>query len=369
MAGIEIAAASLGILMGCLYVLIPVKETGTEEFARNPRVRNLLFVFSPVALLFGSWEKAGLEFNHQAVFVSYISSIGPTILLLFLIFSVGIYFDRRRRRRHDRERFADLNFTHWAWMFVINPARYDREVRAERDAVEQHRKDLEEGQIGRVAAARETLGILIKSVGVCSETRETHRHQQLTDSLLEAIESVALFMTRTPQHVSIHANYMQVVPIGRATAPEKSAVKFEWPDRSKWTHLLVLRRYVGRNPIYPFALAVAEGSSPDELLLGAPEAYVRGQATYVDRRRLQFARRVPRSIQTAVTAYLKEISFVTFVSIPIVHASGIVGIVNIESNQPFIVGESEEVLNLATRYAAPYCSLLGQLLADTRTRL
>jgi len=92
MAGIEIAAASLGILMGCLYVLIPVKETGTEEFARNPRVRNLLFVFSPVALLFGSWEKAGLEFNHQAVFVSYISSIGPTILLLFLIFSVVIDF-------------------------------------------------------------------------------------------------------------------------------------------------------------------------------------------------------------------------------------------------------------------------------------
>jgi hypothetical protein len=352
----------VGILMGILYVIIPVKDAGDGDFAHNPRVRNLLFLGVPVLAMLAAWEKAGIPLNRTLAFTCYVASLGPTILLMFVVSSVGIYFDRRRVRRHHRETFADLHFYWWVWSFLINPARYHREVEKDREAVAQHRKDLEAGQVGRLAKASSTLGLLIKSVGSATD----NRRQQLTDELLESISSVTMLTTRTPQRVRLEANYMELVPVGQATIPELASVKFQWPPKQQWTHLLVLRRYTGRMPSYPFALALSAQAPMDEVLLGAPEAYIRQQPMYVEKRRLEFGRRVPRGIQTAVRRYMDTVPFATFVSIPIVHGTGTIGMVNIESNLPYILGESDAVLNLALDCVAPYCSLLGQLLAQRR---
>lgn len=350
--------------MGLLYVVVPVKDAGDGDFAKSPRVKNLLFLGAPILAMFGVWEKAGITFDRTRAFANYVAGVGPTIVLLLILASTFIYFDRRRKRRQHRETFADLHFFWWVWMFLINPARYSREVIKDRDSVVQHRKDLETGQVGRLAKASETLGLLIKSVGSASDDKR----RQLTDDLLEAISSVAILAARTPERVKLEANYMELVPVGQATAPDIAAVRFQWPPRDQWTHLLVLRRYTGRMPPYSFALALAAGAPMDEVLLGAPEAYVRGQPVYVETRHLEFARRIPRAIQVAVRRYLGGLPFVAFVSIPIVHGTGTIGIVNIESNLPFLLGESDAVLNLALDCVAPYCSLLGQLVARHRSQ-
>ena len=357
---LEGAFVFIGIVMGLLYVVIPVKDAGDTDFARNPRVRNLVFLGVPILGMLAAWDKAGVSLNGSVAFGYYVVSLGPTVLIMFLIFSVAIYFDRRRIRRHHRDTFADLHFFWWVWMFLINPARYNRAVLKDRDAVDQHRKDLETGQVGRIAKASDTLGILIKSVG--SATDENRR--RLTDDLLEAIASVAILPTRTPERVKLDANYMAVVPIRQATPVEIDAVKFQWPLRERWTHLMVLRRYTRRMPPRPFALAFAADAPIDEVLLGAPDAYMRQQPVYVETRHLEFARRIPRGIQSAVRKYFGQASFVSFVSIPIVHETGTIGILNLESNLPFIVGESDAVLNQALDCLSPYCSLLGQLLAQ-----
>lgn len=349
--------------MGLLYVVIPVKDTGDGEFSKSPRVRNLLFLGAPILAMFGVWEKAGISFDRTAAFSFYLAGVAPTIILLFVVTSTFIYFDRRRTRRHHRETFADLHFFWWVWMFLINPSRYGREVVKDRDAVVQHRKDLEAGQVGRIAQASGTLGLLIKSVGSATD----NNRQTLTDELLAAISSVATMATRTPERVKLEANYMDVVPITEATKSEIGSVKFQWPPRNEWTHLLVLRRYTGRLPPRPFALAIAVDAPMSEVPCGAPDAYVRGRPIYVDTNLPEFASGIPRDKQATIRRYLNEAPFETFVSIPIVHSSGTIGIVNIESNLPYVLGESDAVLNLALGCVAPYCSLLGQLMAQRRS--
>lgn len=360
---LEGAFLFIGIIMGLLYVVIPVRDAGDGDFSKSPRVRNLLFLGTPIIAMFGVWEKARISFDRTEAFTYYVAGVAPTIVILFVVFSTFIYFDRRRKRRQHRETFSDLHFFWWVWMFLINPARYNREVIRDRDAVVQHRKDLETGQVGRLASASDALGLLIKNVGSATDDKR----RQLTDDLLEAIKSVAILTTRTPERVRLEANYMALVPIGQATGPEVASVKFEWPPKDRWTHLLVLRRYPGRMPSVPFALAIDANSPIDEVLLGAPDAYAREQPIYVETRRLEFARRIPRGIQTAVRRHFGSATSATFVSIPIVHGTGTIGMVNIESNLPYLLGESDAVLNMALDCVAPYCSLLGQLLAQRRS--
>src|SRR5207249_7292786 len=166
--------------------------------------RNLLFLGAPIIAMFGVWEKAGIEFDRTKAFANYVAGAGPTIVGMMIVSSVFIYFDRRRKRQQHRETFADLHFYWWVWMFLINPARYHREVVKDRDAVVQHRKDLETGQVGRIAKASETLGLLIKSVGSATDDKR----RQLTDDLLESISSVAKLSARTPERLKLEANYM-----------------------------------------------------------------------------------------------------------------------------------------------------------------
>ena len=76
--------------MGLLYVVVPVKDAGDGDFAKSPRVKNLLFLGAPILAMFGVWEKAGITFDRTRAFANYVAGVGPTIVLLLILASTFI---------------------------------------------------------------------------------------------------------------------------------------------------------------------------------------------------------------------------------------------------------------------------------------
>jgi hypothetical protein len=220
------------------------------------------------------------------------------------------------------------------------------------------------GHLERIGTANAALTKLMHAVAGWRERRDRDARDELIDRILEAIELVTKAYATMPERLgALKANYMEVVPIARAKQADRDAVRFDWPREETWAHLLVLRRYGGRIPTQPFALAVARSPAPDSMMLGAPEAFETGDYTYTDKRNLKFAHRVPKATRKTVGLYLNPQPFQTFVSIPVAHPTGTVAIVNIESTEKYLLGEDENVMNYVVRCLYPYCALLGQLVA------
>jgi hypothetical protein len=86
--------------MGILYAVVPVRDAGDGDFSKSPRVRNLFLLGAPILVLFGSWEKTGINIDRTAAFSYYMAGMAPTILITFTVCCIAIYLDRRRIRRH-----------------------------------------------------------------------------------------------------------------------------------------------------------------------------------------------------------------------------------------------------------------------------
>jgi hypothetical protein len=102
-------------------------------------------------------------------------------------------------------------------------------------------------------------------------------------------------------------------------------------------------------------------------MIGAPQAFETGLATYVDTTKPRFAKGVPKGARAKIREILGPLPFRSFVAIPIVHPSGTLGVVNVETSEPYLLGEGPEVMNGVIKCLYPYCTLLGHVLASSGT--
>jgi hypothetical protein len=366
---VETIFGLVGALLGIFYVFAPFRDPGPNaELKDNPRVKNLLWLLGvPIAALVTDWDRLGLQLSRPQILASYFIGAVTTIFIVLLLFSIYPIVIMKRRIKDDPGDYEGYDSLFLASSFLsFGMARYLQVAKDERERISGLRSmPLGRAHMERIAYANQTLAALIVAVtGWEARHGAESEREALIDRILDAIESVARMGAQNPDKPRLRSNYMDVVAVARAKAGEASAVPFDWPPTAMRTHLLVLRRYNGRTHTRNFGLAVNINAQRDDNLFGAPEAFMTGEAVYIDKQNLKFSRNIPKAVQTTVKQYLHSQPFRTFVSIPIAHHTGTVGIINIESDLPHILGESEDVLRSMTKCVMPYCGLLGQLLAS-----
>lgn len=352
--------------MGLFFTLAPLPDPGPQAQLRDtPRLKSFLWALGlPIAILFADWNKWDLKFDKTDVMTGYYFGFLVSTLGFIFLICVGIYLYRRSRITVHQRDFElqgpfDLAF---AYAFY-GPTRLMNTIEADRKKLtELHAAHFSPAHLERIAQANRQLALLMNGVSLWRPTQQDRR-EGLIDDVLNAVEAVVRTGTRNPQQLRLRVNYMEVVPFETATQQVKESVAFDWPPYASRTHLIVLRRYSGRLATGRFALAVAEGDRPEERLFGAVEAYQAGEAIYVDKLNLQFAPRIPRSVSAQIRRYLNPQPFRTFVSVPTVHLDRIVGVINVESDRPFLTGGTREAMDMVIECLQPYSTILGQLLA------
>jgi hypothetical protein len=356
------------VLAGLFFAMAPLPDPGADlSLHKTPRFKSFLAaLFTPMALLAADWKKLGVNLDLTEVCVGYYIAFVISALVCLTGFAAGIYVVRQRAMGSWPRNFGGESPLDRVILFVVyGVARLRRAVDAEnRKLAEARSSAFGLAHLERIGTANAALTKLMHGVAGWQLRRDAASREELVDRILEAIEGVARAYARAPESLrELRANYMDVVPIPKVKRAERDAVRFIWPREETWSHLLVLRRYGGRIGTQAFALPVGRATPPDAVMLGAPEAFETGRATYTDKRNLKFGNRIPKEIRSTVRNYLGPQPFRTFVSIPIDHPNGTVGILNIESTEIYILGEDEDVMNSVIKCLYPYCALLGQLLA------
>jgi len=139
----------------------------------------------------------------------------------------------------------------------------------------------------------------------------------------------------------------------------QSKVQFNSLAPENYDHFLALKDYAFPDGMENFILPIDD--SNDALLAGAPEAFVKNRTSVIDNTaEIKFARNTARHVVKAQKAYFKRKGFKSFASLVILGEGGNpLGIVNIECNQRFIFGKTEEEKNEVSTLLHPFCSLLA----------
>ena len=188
--------------------------------------------------------------------------------------------------------------------------------------------------------------------------------------LLKSISSIIKLYYGKKIGLEINANLMiphQVIDFVE-NGQFKPEVKFADPLRNPETYKCVLALTVSSTPLVavPQNFCIPVDSSHDRLLFGAPQAYALGKETVVkdinDIAELeQLLRGQPEAVATAELHFLKQMTYKSFVSLPLLFSSKTIGVINIQSNQSCIFGRKNERLSIIRKYIDPLVDILAIL--------
>ena len=353
--GLEIFAGLIGILMGFLYAVSGFTDPGkVEEFSKNPRVKNLIWLLGGAGGVFLlDWkimapEDVDAHLRGALMFSYALCAIGAAIIVI-LGMSCFIFLSTEGLARRNPcliGRSGDLVLEYISYGY-----------RAYRTRQEKLEAAGEAGGGGpeALSAVGSTLSVLISATARDRGRGDPVQRDLLIDQALLAIEStVKLFATGVP-NLELRTNYMAVAPFVRlGTTRQRFVADAPQPD----TKFLVLRRY--RDQLAEaFAIPIAAVS--EKQLPGAPIAAADGQACLLNPKRLSFRKGVPKATRDQVKAFFKGAGYGSVLSVPLIWERDVVGVVNVESNHIDLVGKGSDMSRRIGIALAPFCVVLGEL--------
>lgn len=201
-------------------------------------------------------------------------------------------------------------------------------------------------------------------------TADRNKAQQEVLKIVTTI--VTLFLGR-PDGVVINASLMRAEPVATwSDGTRLRNVHFASATRHLDAYRCVLHLTVWATPPNSDAeITLPVAANDDILLFGAPRAFVQGTMEYVaDTRRedllQELIARQDDDVRDAIKNYLKrwENNFVSFISAPLRRSGQILGVLNVQSNQPEILGPDEIYRDDMEQCLLPFCALLGTLIAQ-----
>lgn len=289
-----------------------------------------------------SWEA------RSAAFLSYAAPVGAALarlvapeqfwpqVMLICAAPVAVYLDKTWSRQRETE-------------------------------AKEHRTD-QEGFFRSYAECLKT------AIETAQTSGELHSEELLSaqQAVLRLVCNIVESFLGKPDGLKINASLMRDEPLGNwSQGSQLKDVQFASSTRNLDAYRCVLHLTVWATPPNDephIALPVAKNA--DILLFGAPKALVHGQMEYVtDTQNAavleELVSRQDDEVRAAITNYLqrKKDDFVSFISVPLRCGDDVLGVLNVQSNYPEILGHGESYRNDMDYCLLPLCSLLGILIA------
>lgn len=206
-----------------------------------------------------------------------------------------------------------------------------------------------------------------------SETQGIEKVRETQVAVLQLVRDVVTLFLDKPDGLSINASLMRAEPTERWSENNKlKSVNFCAPTRdvSAYRCVLHLTQWAKKpNDVAHFALPVAQAE--DILLFGAPRAFLHDGLEYIVNTQdeasvAELLNRQDDAVRHEVRAYLeaRKDHLVSFICLALRCGEEVVGVLNVQSNQPEILGAGEEYTGDLQNSLLPFCALLGILIAQ-----
>ncbi len=388
-----IAIGAIGALLGVFFALNGFGESvKPTELKNSARVRNLLWlVTGAVGVLFADWKKlAGSAPEPGFLLVSYLLGAisGAVLGMLMVVAFLALDIRRANRLRGGDDELLPydliVDYLHYGYAYYQQKRSKLEEARttgrqhvelavqrALQQAQQDHAARKRQGRLIRLerdAGVQDVIAALVHGIAsILAEsdpTRRRERENEVIELILNGVKAAVLNQARSDlKSLQIHVNHMTFVPIAEVTEEQLEAALFRFGDEDRYTGLLVLHRAAAGSALETVVLPVdGRISDRDTLLPGAPEAFVLGKAAIINSRSVKCNQGIDKPIQAAIEKFFKGVDFESVASIPISSKTGVLGVINVESNRDDLLGEGEEIGKAVCTTLQPFAALLSRVL-------
>lgn len=358
----EYCIAVVGLLIGLFYAFDGWSSTGTTRSLKDsPRVVNFKYAIGAfIITLIADFSKVDASINKGRLLQIYLICFLVTSILTITAMAVAI---GRQSRRHA--------VTHPGLIFPGSSAvlhfliygyrSYDEKLK---QAMKEWNESREQAINGFLPQYHLQVTGAILAVNHALHAANPEKSRSTAQTILQNIEAVVRAYNKDVANLDISANYLRVTKSANATTDQMNAAKFLHQDWNHYEYLLILEQYARDPTPAPFALPVWKNPADinENILPGAPEAFLRGGAVLVKRKEMKFASQLPSATVKEIKAYFDQKGLVNFLAMPILSSGSTCGVLNIEANRPEVFGKDEKALKEMIGMLSPFCHLLGFLI-------
>jgi hypothetical protein len=365
--------AAVGFAMGLLYALSGFWDSGKPgALKKNPRVTNLIWMLTGgLTAVLGDWFKFGGDFpiSQRTLTGVYVVSAIGTAFIAIVVIAGSIYRDRMRTLSQTGS-VGRLSPTQIALLYVQRgyPA-YAEELEHERTLRENVLRAAETRRL-QLQSSADLSNEIAAQIAACSAVHDAPpRFRQLTiDTLLEAMMSVVIQHTAL-RNEDFAINFMEALPFADGYQRYQTITRFVFDPPASYSHLLVLRRYLGLGGGDDFALPVHAQGPAARPLPGAPSVLFFGNPRYVQTNRINadYGKALQLSERAQIIKYLEDQSFCCFLSLPIQWGGTRLGVVNVDSKHEAF-GIDDNPAGHFANTLLPFCMLLGNVMSGGQPR-
>lgn len=352
----QVFAAAIGIVLGLLYAASGFTDPGkTDDLAKNPRVRNLLWLLGgALTVLLTDWKlfsSAAITPEQRATFVATYAIFalsaavgGVAVIAALIALSLNA---RARRNIAFRDRIAELVLEYVQYGYRSYRTRFDR-LEAVREPAHPAQAASQIGQI---------LATLMVTTALERSRDDAQLRDDTIDKVLEGIESMVRLFAPGADGLHLRTNYM--ARVSEAGLQGARPLFVDGP-LSDYAGFLVLRRYKdGRQAdvCLPFEPTPRER----RVLPGAPASVTSKAACRINVAAPEFRPGVPPALRADVKHFFKDVPYVSVLSAPLIWERDVVGVVNVESSHVDLVDQGADMVERIAEALGPFCMILGEL--------
>jgi hypothetical protein len=368
----EIAVGAFGALLGVFFALNgfggPLKS---EDLKNTSRVRNLIWLATAAGgVVLADWKKLATTAPDSGVlFVSYlIGAIGGAIagLVLIVIFLTFDILTSGRRNRKQLPISLIVDYLHFGYAYynqrrkaILDEASAEQAASFALDRMQRLRRD---------AAVQDVIAGLVHAVAAIftesDQRRQAERRAEVADLILAGVVTAITSMAeRDISGLRIATNYMMFVELAAAAAEQRNSALFRFGDQDRYTGFLVLHQGRAGSPQETVILPV-DGKLADreKILPGAPEAFVLRKAAIINCDDVACRKGVDKRVRADIERFFSDVEYASVASIPISTKDGPRGVINIESNQPDLLGEGADLGKAVCNTLQPFVALLSRVI-------
>ena len=357
MLSLQIFAGLIGCLMGFLYAISGFGDSGkVDDLAKNPRVRNVLWLFGgAVGIFFADWtamagKPIAPEDKGVLISVYSLAALGAVLLTLLgqslLILSNA--HEASRREAALRGRGGEL-----VHEFLVYGFRAYRSLRDKLESAAAKQFTIPDA----LAALGTGVSVLAAATVRDREHADARSRDDLVDQALQAMESTVKLFAPGVVDLELHTNYMVRVSSDRLGGV---SMRFAPGDLTDYDSFLVLRRYRDKHAD-SLCLPISKRGQGERVLPGAPAAAFFSEARLINAAKPIYETGVPPATRTEINTFFKQAAYKSVLSVPLVREREVVGVVNIESNHVDVVGKGPDMISRIGAALAPYTVVLGEL--------
>lgn len=361
----------LGTIIGVFYGFSGWNNPPNQlSFQSSPRVRNLkwsLGVATGGFLLDLRFLSKSPDYSKTELLLTYLLAFTFSAAMIIIFFCLVIYFQNRELAVAARAAHLTYNPVQ---DFVLHGHAYYRknmvevEAALEKFEAAQGKNQLERFKKKFLPKYMEQITQCITELSAGNVKSENDK-KEFRRQVLRSMCAVIIALVGDIEGLKINANYM--LAIERESIPPDffSRIKFAGNDSSKYTRFLELKEYASENSGKE-SIILPVDTDETKVLIGAPEAFLSNRTAVIDNTvKIEYSVALDPTVTKDMKSYFehKRKQFKSFASLVIPGTGGEpLGIVNIESNQEFVFGCSEEEKNQAADLLYPFCGMLSLVL-------